>query len=99
MTDMRFMRLASVGLMVRAPKPVTWPGMTDIRFDPAGVVVRPGVPLLFPGVVWPTIDSAFCGSGVREGVNKSLEECRLGSRIDFVLSARGDFESSLPSGS
>lgn len=36
--DMRFIRRASVGLMVRAPRPVAC-GMTDMRFeDEVGVV-------------------------------------------------------------
>ena len=43
------MRRASVGLMVRAPRPVAIEGMTDILLFAApdeGVVVLPGVPLL-----------------------------------------------------
>lgn len=36
---MRFMRRASVGLIVRAPKPVAWCGTTDMRLeDEEGVV-------------------------------------------------------------
>lgn len=46
--DIRFMRRASVGLMVRAPRPVAW-GTMDIRFAvDEGVVAVPVV--LLPGV-------------------------------------------------
>jgi len=91
MTDMRLMRLASVGLMVRAPRPVA----IDILLDPPGVAVLPGVPLRFPGVVWPTTNAVFWRSGVREGVKRSFEETLLGTRTDFALTALGEFEPSL----
>lgn len=93
MTDMRFIRLASVGLMVRAPRPVA----IDILLEPPGVAVLPGVPLRFPGVVWPTVEveTVFCESGVREGVNKSLEETLLGTRTDLAFAALGELEPSL----
>lgn len=70
MIDMRFMRLASVGLIVLAPKPVAM----DILFEPPGVVVLPGVPLRLPGVIWPTIDIVLRASGVLDGVSRSFEE-------------------------
>jgi len=91
MNDMRFIRLASVGLMVRAPRPVAM----DILFESPGVVFLPGVPFRFPGVVWPTIESVFCGSGVREGVNKSFEEILLGTRTDLDFTGLGELEPSL----
>lgn len=91
MTDIRFILLASVGLIVRAPRPVA----IDIRLFPPGVVVLPGVPALLPGVDCPDIASAFCGSGVLEGVSR-LEEDVLLTRTDFVLRVRGDFDPSLP---
>lgn len=90
MVDMRFMRLASVGLIVRAPRPVA----IDIRLLVPGVAVRPGVAARFPGVVWPTRDEVFCGSGVLEGVRRLFEVVLL-TRTDFVFKPRGDFEPSL----
>lgn len=40
---MRFIRLASVGLIVRAPSPVTCGGTIDTLFAEDGVVVLPTV--------------------------------------------------------
>lgn len=78
--DIRFILLASVGLIVLAPKPVAWPGMTDLLLSP--LAVAPGV-TLFPGVV--CADVCFGGSGVLDGVSKSLEACLLGTTMDFTL--------------
>lgn len=90
MMDMRFMRLASVGLIVRAPSPVA----IDIRLLVPGVAVRPGVAGCFPGVVWPTRDEVFCGSGVLEIVRRLFDDVLL-TRTDLVFTPRGDFEPSL----
>lgn len=71
--DIRFIRLASVGLMVRAPRPDAWFGMTDIRLLVPGVVVRPGAPLRRFGVVGSTYDEVGRLVSGLESVNKSLE--------------------------
>ena len=39
--DILFILRASVGLMVRAPRPVAWPGIMDRRFPDEGVVASP----------------------------------------------------------
>ena len=75
--DNRFILIASVGLIVRAPKPVACPGITDSR-------------LLDDGVVLPT---SSCRSGDREdcieepvhGLSGVLSVARRGSRPFFLL--------------
>lgn len=68
MVERRLIRLASVGLMVRAPRPVAWdawwlPGMTEalLLFD-EGVVPRPLPPAR--GDFGARVDKRFC-SGVK----------------------------------
>lgn len=39
--DIRFIRRASVGLIVRAPSPVAWGGTTDILLDEGGLAALP----------------------------------------------------------
>ena len=64
--DIRFIRRASVGLIVRAPSPVAWCGITEARFeDEEGVVAKPagfftGVPtaLVEDDRVWSTAPAA-----------------------------------------
>lgn len=48
--DMRFMRRASVGLIVRAPKPVAWCGTTDIRLEDEEGVVTVELDVFLTGV-------------------------------------------------
>ena len=65
MVDKRFKRLASVGLIVRAPKPEAWCGITEILLVEEGVFV-PGPD--FVGVRVAFVDEDLVWSGVREGV-------------------------------
>jgi hypothetical protein len=78
--DIRFIRRASVGLMVRAPSPVAIPGITDILLLATldeGVTV-PGVPLLLLVLPGPRD-----GSGVLDVVKKPFSESRLAPCLDF----------------
>lgn len=78
--DIRFMRRASVGLMVRAPSPVATFGIADCLLFPApedGDVVLPGVPLLLLVLPCPrdALSEDRCeGSGVLDGVRKLFPE-------------------------
>lgn len=85
--ESRFIRLASVGLIVRAPKPVAW-GTVDSLFDE-----EVGVPTSslvgFPGVRKAFIDEDLEWSDPPDGVRS----CSLGSReggwSDLALNTRG----------
>lgn len=72
--ERRFMRLASVGLIVRAPKPVAW-GTVDILFDEEDGVPTSS-PADFPGVRKALIDEDLEWSDPPDGV----KSCSLGSR-------------------
>ena len=90
-TDILFSLLASVGLIVRAPNPEAWLGMTDILLllDP-GVVVRPGVPLRRLEGFGTWEDVGRLRSGLLEGVNRSLELWLLPPINDLARIALGD---------
>ena len=83
MIDNLFARRASVGLIVLAPSPVAMgvpdPGITDIRFEDDGVVVR-----LLGDFVAKEAD-LVC-SGVLEFTVRSCP-CRVGGCKDFVFAA------------
>lgn len=89
--DIRFMRLASVGLTVLAPRPVAWedesgiPGMIDMRFAEDGVAVP--LPFARPGDL-PAYEEDLLCSGVIEGVERYVGRCVAGGCSDFVLAAR-----------
>ena len=60
-----------------------------------GVVLRPGVPVPLFGVCGLCEDMGLLGSGVLDGVKRSLELWLFGARNDFVFCAFNDLVSSL----
>lgn len=86
--ERRFSRLASVGLIVRAPNPEAWCGMTDTLFDEDGVLV-PGPD--FPGVLAAVVEDDREWSGVRAGVpgfSRYSRGSREGGCKDFAFALR-----------
>jgi hypothetical protein len=76
--DIRFIRRASVGLMVRAPSPVAWGGITEARFEdeegvvaaaPAGFLIGVLTALVEDDRVWSTApDAVKNGPGGSRGL-------------------------------
>ena len=90
--DILFSLRASVGLIVRAPKPVAWavPGIIEILLLDEGVVVLCNLGLAGD---WPVPTGEWNGcSGVPIGVeNRSVSEKVFGCGCnDFVLACRVD---------
>lgn len=90
--DIRLARRASVGLMVRAPKPEAW-GMVDMRLeDEEGVVtVDPDVfDVFLTGVRTALVDEDREWSVVPVAVRKVLRGSRGEGCIDLALRLRTD---------
>lgn len=91
--DRRLARLASVGLIVLAPRPVACeeesciPGMTDIRFAEDEGVSKP-CPLTRPGDLPAKDDDLLCSGVIIVGVERCVWSCLEGGWSDFVLDAR-----------